>query len=86
MNSIILKIGCSLLVSMALIASCKSFSGKDVAAGADVVSAICTWIEEHYDSGVVLAVCATEQELAQFGKNPRMIMESRINAQKNVHK
>lgn len=70
-------IGLSVVViaSIAVI-GCKSLP-QGVIKGAQVVSAICEWIEEESASGAVVAICATAEEITKFGKHAELISLAR---------
>lgn len=66
--------GCSLVVAFItsfLIVACKSLGsvGPAVKTGLTAAGEVCTFIEEFVDSGVLQTVCATANEIAQFGHN-----------------
>lgn len=66
-----------ILTAVVLTGCAGSSFAKDVHTGAVIGSEACTWIEEATQSGAVLSICATLDEIAKWGKHPAKILRAR---------
>lgn len=60
-----------------LLVGCKGSVAKDIKTGATIGSLACNWVEETTDAGAILAVCATLDEIAKWGRKPGKILKAR---------
>lgn len=65
---------CLLTIS---VSACKGSIAHEIKTGAAIGAATCEWIEESTVSGAILAICATLEEIAKWGRHPAKILRAR---------
>lgn len=66
-----------LFACVCILLSCNRGLRDNIKTGAEVGSDACEWVTETTDAGAVLAICATLQEIAKYGRVPGRIIRGR---------